>query len=336
VTARVRRRIAGLSARLHERAERRLAARFDGAVVLLYHRVTPLEPDPFSMAMPPEQFDEQLRVIRSGYQPLTLQELAAALRRRRVPRRGVVVTFDDGYADNLDVASPLLAAHGIPATVFVATAYVNGRREFWWDELERLMRQATDMGAEVTLEICGERLVNQRLTKQSLPTALMDLQFRMRSSTAAEIAHILRQLRASVGQQADGETRDSHRPLRIDELRRLSADGLIEVGAHTRWHASLARASRGEQLDELGGSKSDLEEWLDARVTSVSFPFGRRARDYTRRTVRIAREVGFEAAAVRSPARATALSSPMEMPRVVAPAIDGGEFERWLAQQFEH
>ena len=336
MTAGVRRRIAGLSARLHERARRRLAARFDGAVVLIYHRVTPLEPDPFSMAMLPEQFDEQLRVIRSGYQPLTLAELAAALRRRRVPRRGVVVTFDDGYADNLDVASPLLAAHGIPATIFVATAYVDGRREFWWDELERLLRHAADTGAEVTLEICGQRLVYHRLTEQSLRTALMELQFRMRSSTAPQIANILRQLRASVGQQADGKTRDSHRPLRIDELRRLSADGLIEVGAHTRWHASLARASRGEQLDELGGSKGDLEDWLDARVTSVSFPFGRRARDYTRRTVRIAREVGFEAAAVRSSARATALSSPMEMPRVVAPAIDGGEFERWLAQQFQH
>jgi peptidoglycan/xylan/chitin deacetylase (PgdA/CDA1 family) len=334
VTVGAPRRVAGLSARLHGRAQRRLAGRFDGAVVLLYHRVTPLEPDPFSMAILPEQFDEQLRIIRECYEPLTLAELAAALRRRRVPRRGVAVTFDDGYADNLDVARPLLAAHGIPATMFVSTAYVKERREFWWDELERLMRHAAGSAAEVALEISGRRLVYDCLTEQSWSAALMDLQFKMRSSTVAQIDRILQQLRARVGHQADGEPRDSHRPLRIDELRLLGSNGLVEVGAHTRWHASLARASRGEQLDELGGSKRDLEEWLDAPVTSVSFPFGRRARDYTRRTVRIAQGVGFEVAAVRCSARATALSSLMEVPRVVAPAVDGGEFEPWLARHF--
>jgi peptidoglycan/xylan/chitin deacetylase (PgdA/CDA1 family) len=335
VTATPARRTADLPARLYERARRRLAGRFDGAVMLLYHRVTPLEPDPFSMAVLPEHFDEQLRVIRAGYEPLTLRQLVTSLRRRRVPRRGVVVTFDDGYADNLGVARPLLAAHGIPATVFVATAYVNERREFWWDELERLLRRADGTAAEVRLEISGRRLVYERLTEQQLSTALMDLQFRMRSCTVDEIARVLEQLRASLGEPVDRGSRESHRPLRIEELRRLMGDGLIEVGAHTRRHASLARASRGEQLDELGGSKVDLEEWLDAPVTSVSFPFGRRARDYTRRTIRIAREVGFESAAVRSPGRVTALSSTMEMPRVVAPAVDGGEFERWLGQLFE-
>ena len=129
--------------------------------------------------------------------------------------------------------------------------------------------------------------------------------------------------------------RDTHRPLEPDELRLLARDELIEIGAHTRWHACLARASRAEQQDELAGSKRRLEDWLDRRVSSVSFPFGRRARDYTRKTVRIAREVGFERAAVRFPARVTALTSPLQIPRVVAPAVPGGDFERWLEERFE-
>ena len=331
---RAQERIVGIPARLRDRGQARLLRRFDGAVVLLYHRVAHLDPDPFSMAVPPEHFADHLRVIRARCEPLSLAELVAALRRRRLPRRGVVVTFDDGYADNLHAAEPLLTAHQVPATVFVATGYVETRREFWWDELERLVKRAADSAVELRLEVGGRRFAYERLTQVAATTALADLQFALRRATADEIAASVEALRASVGAPAGMPVRDTHRPLEPDELRLLARDELIEIGAHTRWHACLARASSAEQQDELAGSKRHLEDWLDQRVNSVSFPFGRRTRDYTRRTVRIARQVGFERAAVRFPARVTALTSPLQIPRVVAPALPGGEFERWLEDRF--
>lgn len=314
---------------------RRLPSRRPRAVVLVYHRVGQRGLDPWHLTIEPEIFAGQMETLARDWSPVSLPELVDGLGERRLPERAVAVTFDDGYADNLHAAGPLLAAHEVPATVFIATGYVEARREFWWDELERLVRRAAEAAIELELEVGARRFTYEPLTQAAATNAVADLQFALRRATVDEIAASVEALRASVGAPAGMPVRDTHRPLEPDELRLLARDELIEIGAHTRWHACLARASRAEQQDELAGSKRRLEDWLDRRVSSVSFPFGRRARDYTRKTVRIAREVGFERAAVRFPARVTALTSPLQIPRVVAPAVSGGEFERWLEERFE-
>ena len=282
------------------------ADRLDGAVILLYHRVVDLPVDPFCMAIAPEDFDEHLRIIKADYEPLGLSELADAVREGRVPRGGVVVTFDDGYADNLEIAKPMLESHGVPATVFVATGYVGAAREFWWDELERLLPEVSREGQ------------------------LMELQWKLRHSTAEQIDTALEQLRERTWEGV----RASHRPLTVEQLRSLTSGALIEVGAHSRHHANLAGSTPESQREELEGSRSDLEGWLGQPVRGLSFPFGRRNRDYSSRTVRIARAAGFEYAVARGTTRVTTISNVMEMPRVVAPAVPGKDFERWLRLRF--
>ena len=110
------------------------------AVILLYHRVADLPSDPQLMAVTPRHFAEHLEVIRQSCRPLRLHDLGEAL-----PDRSVVVTFDDGYADNLHHAKPLLAAHDVPATVFVTSGYVGSDREFWWDDLERILLETPSL-----------------------------------------------------------------------------------------------------------------------------------------------------------------------------------------------
>src|SRR5437870_12225818 len=90
-------------------AARRLKYRFASrALILMYHRVTELPNDPYLLAIKPKHFAEQMEVIRKRCIPMRLQELVQALRGGRVPNRAVVITFDDGYADNLHDAKPLL------------------------------------------------------------------------------------------------------------------------------------------------------------------------------------------------------------------------------------
>ncbi|MFY9558249.1 MAG: polysaccharide deacetylase family protein, partial [Blastocatellia bacterium] len=104
-------------------------------LILLYHRVGDADSDPWQLAVTPQHFDEQLQVLRKYAWPLSLRELSTAHGRNWHPGRRVVITFDDGYADNLTAAKPLLEKHDIPATVFIATGYTGADREFWWDEL---------------------------------------------------------------------------------------------------------------------------------------------------------------------------------------------------------
>src|SRR5262249_41133353 len=98
---------------------------------------------------------EQLEVIRRYGFPVRLQQLVGALRDSKVPNRAVVVTFDDGYADNLHQAKPLLERYDIPATVFVTVGQVGSRREFWWDELDRLLLQPGTLPAKLCLSSNG-------------------------------------------------------------------------------------------------------------------------------------------------------------------------------------
>src|SRR5215510_103661 len=115
-----------------------LTSRFiPGAVILLYHRVTELSSDPQLLCVSRQHFAEHLEILRKYGFPIALKHVDQTRR----GRPGVILTFDDGYADNLNNAKPLLERYDVPATVFVTTGYVGSRREFWKDYLERIFLQ---------------------------------------------------------------------------------------------------------------------------------------------------------------------------------------------------
>jgi peptidoglycan/xylan/chitin deacetylase (PgdA/CDA1 family) len=114
-----------------------------GAIILCYHRIADLPQSPRRLWVSPHRFAEQLEVLTRNFVPLSLAELIKRLQEGKVPEKSVVITFDDGYADNFWNARPLLERFGVPATVFVTTGLVGTEREFYWDELEWLLLRET-------------------------------------------------------------------------------------------------------------------------------------------------------------------------------------------------
>src|SRR5690349_7877279 len=106
------------------------------SLVLMYHRISQVEPDVWSMCVSPRHFEEHLDVLRR-YRTVRLDQLRAGCWYKG--SLTCAITFDDGYADNLHVAQRLLGRFGIPGTFFITTGYIDSDREFWWDELERLV-----------------------------------------------------------------------------------------------------------------------------------------------------------------------------------------------------
>ena len=106
-----------------QRSARWLRSRFgSGALILGYHRIAGEDWDPFSLSVAPGHFAEHLDVLRRHARPLSVGQLVRGIEHGRLPPASVAVTFDDGYADNLSRAKPLLEGYGIPATMFVTTA----------------------------------------------------------------------------------------------------------------------------------------------------------------------------------------------------------------------
>src|SRR5215470_7363439 len=124
------------------------------AIILLYHRVAELQPDPQLLCVSRNHFAEHLDIIRKLGRPTKLGSLDEVVQRRnRTP--AVAVTFDDGYADNLHNAKPLLERYDVPATVFVASGYVTSREEFWWDGLDKIFLQPRNLPRMLDLDING-------------------------------------------------------------------------------------------------------------------------------------------------------------------------------------
>jgi len=292
-------------------------------------------------------------VLRQHAPAVTLRHLAESLESRKVPKRRVVVTFDDGTADNLYNARPILAQFDSPATVFIATGNIGSDREFWWDELDRIFLQPgrlpdtlrvningniferelgpaalyseSEFGREKSWNVLTSEIPGNR---QSIYLSLFDL---IRPLTTDQRRKIIGELQEWSKTGTSG--RRTHEVLSRDEIRELADGGLVEVGAHTVTHPILSSITADVQRDEIRNSKMALEEILEKPVLSFAYPYGQRG-DYTGTTVDLVREQGLASACSNFTGVVQPGVDRFQLPRFVVRDWDGDEFERRLKEWF--
>lgn len=249
-------------------------------VVLAYHRVQPL-PDaaqfPYDMGLlsaTPEEFDWQMSVVRRDFDPIALSDVGLYLRGRfKLPKRPVVVTFDDGYRDNHDYAFPILRKHGIRATVFVATGHIGTTRQPIWHDLGACIaisaREGELPGVQGPVMLRPDDTMAQRrqVAKRFL-TYLKTLQHR-------DMRALLQRLSAEHAGVLDRLDHAGVAMLDWDHVRAMAAGG-VEFGSHTVTHAILSKLDSSELRDEVGRSKAQLEQELQCPCDTIAYPVGRR------------------------------------------------------------
>lgn len=324
-----------------------LRRRSPRGLVLLYHRVAGPRRDPQALDVSCERFEEQIALLRRLVTPLPLDEFEARRRSGTLPARALAVTFDDGYADNLLAAAPILAAHGVPATVFVTAGMVGANREFWWDDAERIAFAPKPLGESVPLlavpwsaadgSSCAPGVDHDRWTvlDRSDPTPRHRLYRAMCAALhaappATQVA-MLTAWREWAG--VPEAARASHRTVSADELRALAAVPGISIGAHTMTHPALARLPLETQRGELEESRMRLEHDVGRPVTSVAYPFGTRT-DVSAATTRAASAAGFDYALANEPAPAWRWSSRWRVPRVIVRDLGADVFAQLLDAWF--
>ncbi|MCC6984146.1 MAG: polysaccharide deacetylase family protein [Bauldia sp.] len=264
----------GLNALYFSGAHRWLAGLGAGAgAVLMFHHVRPGKPAPFApnahLEVTPEFLQESVRLVRE--KGMDIVDLDEARRRllERDPRPFCVITFDDGYRDNLVHAYPVLKAENAPFTIFVATGLVDRTADLWWRVVERVI--AEQDAIEVEIGGALTRLATRSVAeKHQVYAHLMDwLMDEVDEDRQRLFVNDLAQ-RYGVDDKAmvDAEI------MTWDELRRIAADPLVTIGAHTVAHHVLAKLPLARARAEIEGGARRLEAMLGVAPRHFAYPYG--------------------------------------------------------------
>jgi peptidoglycan/xylan/chitin deacetylase (PgdA/CDA1 family) len=316
----------------------------------MYHQVGDHRIDPWALRVHRENFNEQMRVLCQLTTPLSLGDLPDTQSRRRLARPASIVTFDDGYADNLTIARPILERHDVPATIFVTTGAVEADRELWWDELAQIILHAGELPTHLGMQIGGDVLdsdLGEAATYQAgdetgwegtvydnEPNSRLGLYLTLWERLQPLDAQVRTAALDQLAQWASHETviRESHRVMTPEELDVVSRDGLVEIGAHTVTHPLLPDLPTSKQLHEIAASKAWLETLLEREISSFSYPFGAHSAD----TVAGARQAGLRCACTTVEAPVHRWSDPHKLGRFDIRDWSGEEFESKLTSWLKH
>lgn len=317
------------------RAARRFVER-GRPVILMYHRVARVAYDPWQLAVWPDLFAKQIEALIQLRRVVPLDWLAAKLDQGRIPRNVAAVTFDDGYADVLVEASPILERYACPATVFLVTGAIGDACAFWWDELSRIVFEPHSLPIELEIEIAGR--VHQWRTDDR-PIGAPDDRGRdgsvlTRGKLHEELWRLLRPLEPGARWDALARlgawagiaiaARSAHRPLAAEEVRRLADPGFIDIGAHSVTHAALSLLDEQAKRSEIEGSRAACEELVGGSIHTFAYPFG----DFDEATVACVREYAFACACTIAPGRVSKRSDPMLLPRLAVGNWTGDDLAR--------
>ncbi|HWU91393.1 MAG TPA: polysaccharide deacetylase family protein [Kofleriaceae bacterium] len=252
--------------------------------IVTYHRIADLDDDdpydPEVIDATPAQFRRHVEMLARIGTPIGIDTLIRALDGGTLPPNPVMITFDDGYRSCREVALPILRRLGVPATVFVATAFADQRRLYWWDQIAAVLHLARGRRAELAYPHPLRIDTNDPGTRRRLTATI-------KNTRGLDLDRFLRELRAALRVPWSPELEARLAASLImswDDIRALANAGL-DVESHSRDHRVLETLDGDALCDDLVGSRRDLEAQLGRPVRAIAYPVGRRPPARVRRAV---------------------------------------------------
>jgi peptidoglycan/xylan/chitin deacetylase (PgdA/CDA1 family) len=273
--------------------------------ILIYHRVLPRHDPMLEFEPDAAEFERQVALLASQFAVLPLSEAVDRLKKGTLARRTACVTFDDGYADNAEIALPILQRWGIPATFFISTAFLDGGC-MWNDVVIESVRAARAATLDLTsIGLGNHRVQSYAQRRQAVARLLTALKY----LPPEERRHRVMQM-ASITSTALPD----RLMMTSEQVRALSSAGM-EIGGHTVNHPILTSIGNEDAHQEIAQGKEVLTSIIDAPVKLFAYPNGKPGVDYQRQHVEIVRSLGFEAAFSTSWGAANRLTDPYQLPR---------------------
>jgi peptidoglycan/xylan/chitin deacetylase (PgdA/CDA1 family) len=297
------------------RARRARVRNTDHLIVLTYHSYSPGWPTGCLHSLPIARFDRQLRWLASTFCVVPiLQGLQEVQAGQKSPKPRVAITVDDGFHDNFALAYPVLRENNIPATVFVATDFIDTGRPPWPTRLAEILER----------------------TRRPIVTGLFNGPLALPAERQAALHHLKLALSIMPPEEREARLQDLRGRLEVpeeltrypgmswDQLREMARNG-IEIGAHTVHHSILPRVPASVVVEEVKKSRARIEDQLQRPCTQFAYPDGKH--DVAARAA--VEQAGFEIAVTQDPGVNNAQTDALTLRRVDIPYHDPYSSFRW-------
>lgn len=269
-----------------------------GAILTL-HRVKPIRHGKFQpnnlLEVAPEFLEETLsRIRRAGIDIVDLDEAVERLKVSHRSRRFVVITFDDGYTDNYTAAWHVLRRMKAPFTIYIPSAFPDGKGRLWWIAIERLIAAQS----AVVVEIGEDRRLFETAYPMAKRQAYNAIHAWLRALNSAEQESAIVCLCERYGIDLDALCRELI--MSWDQIAEMAASPHVTIGAHTVNHFAISNLGESQARYEMRESANVIQAVIGKRPKHFSFPYGWEeaagARDFA-----LAREEGYSTAVTTRP-----------------------------------
>ena len=266
----------------------------------------------------PAMLECHIDYLVEHYKPISLRDLVSALERGEVPQRAVVITLDDGYADSLHQAMPVLYRRRIPMTVFPVTSVIGNADLLWSHKLAWLV-------AEGHAEKVDDALTAHKYPPRDENEPLLEYARRRFRTDLPEILEDVLRSTGGSGPRLAAALRPYLEPEDIAE----ADPAFVDFGNHTHTHPILSALTADQQHREIVTARSTLKSLTGTAPIALAYPFGLRPH-YQPVSKRIAQETGHRAALDMRCRINVGRIDPFELSRKPAPCGSQEDFEKMM------
>lgn len=286
--------------------------------ILTYHSIA-REPNLFTqghgICHHPADFEREIEYLAENFNVISLSQLIEMLDAKEQPRRAVVLTFDDGYADTLHCALPICFRRRVPITVFPVTSVVGNTNLLWQHKLAWLINEGL-------ADRVWDALAREGWT---IDAERHDLDGFIRRNFRADIPDILESTINYFGVDSPTLAAKHHLYITPDDIAAADPD-FVEFGNHTDTHPVLSAVSDNQQMVEIGAASRKLTEWTGRPPVAIAYPFGLKPH-YTDSSRAFAEATGHRAALDMRRRMNVGLVDPLDLSRKPAVCPTQTEFE---------
>jgi len=259
----------------------------------MFHRVCPESSTPrirgnAGLEVTPEYLKKTIAFLRqNNYEIVSLSRIDKLINSNNIAKKFAVFTFDDGYADNYIHAYPILKEHEVPFTIYITTNLPDGEAILWWYLLEDLVLRKN----QIEFQLNGRNHQYSCTSHLQKEWTYQEIHKLILNGPSSELNQRILQVFKNYNISLLKKTFEV--ALTWEQIREMSKDPLVEIGAHTINHHALSKLTDSAVHKEIEGSRNKIESKIDQKVEHFCYPFGT-SNEVGEREFKIAKKYGFK------------------------------------------